>query len=231
MNVIEKISNWQKNNQEKYCQIKKMIMVQFAFSVLLYIVLIANQLTNHYDGLWSGNFYRSGPWELSLGRWLLLYIDRLHMSICSEPLTSCITLFLIVIATILICDIFGQIGKKTGYITGMIILSSTTVCNYLSYRYTSIGFGTGFLLSILAAWVLVKKYERKLWWWVSALITAMGLGAYQADLACTCVILIVVFIKMIIDGEDDKKIFNYTLKSFLRWQQDVLSIGLYGYFI
>lgn len=214
MNVIEKISNWQKNNQEKYCQIKKMIMVQFAFSVLLYIVLIANQLTTHYDGLWNGNFYVSGVWELSLGRWFLLYIDRLRMCISSEPLTSCMTLFFIIIGNILISDIFGQIGKKTGYIAGMIILSSTTVCNYLSYRYTSPAFGASFLLSILAAWVLVKKYEEKLWLWISAVITAMGLGTYQTNLACTCVILIIVFIKMIIDGEDDKKIFNYTLKSF-----------------
>lgn len=47
----------------------------------------------------------------------------------------------------------------------------------------------------------------------SALTTAFGLGAYQANLACTCVILIVVFIKMIIEHEDSKKIVKYILKS------------------
>lgn len=162
MDIIEKILYWKKNNELKYSQIKKMIIVQFAFSVLLYIVLIANQLTNHYDGLWHGSVGLSGPWELSIGRWFWLYIDRLRMGISSEPLTSCLTLFLIIIGNMLICDIFGQIGKKTGYLAGMIILSNTTICNYLSYRYMSPTFGFSFLLSILAAWVLVKKSESNL---------------------------------------------------------------------
>lgn len=157
----------------KCSQIKKMVIVQFIFSILLYSILITNQLTNHYDGLWSGNYALSGTWELSIGRWFWLYIDRLRIGISSEPLTSCLALFLIIIGNILIFDIFGQIGKKTGYLAGMIIMSSTTVCNYLSYRYMSPTFGASFLLSILVAWILVKKQNR-----VGNMVSAMVIAPY-----------------------------------------------------
>lgn len=213
MNVMKKILNWKENNEMYYNQIKKMIIVQFAFSVLLYIVLITNELTNHYDGLWNGNYYLASIWELSLGRWVLPYTDRFRIGISSEPLTSCLTLSLIIVGTMLICDIFGQIGKKTGYIAGMIILSNTTICNYLSYRFTSPTFGISFALSILTAWLIVKKSENNWGAIAAAIVTAFGLGSYQANLACTCVILIIVFIKMQIDNADNKKIIDYTLKS------------------
>ncbi len=214
MNILIKASKWYKDNMWKCSQIKKMVIVQFIFSVLLYSILITNQLTNHYDGLWSGNYALSGTWELSIGRWFWLYIDRLRIGISSEPLTSCLALFLIIIGNILIFDIFGQIGKKTGYLAGMIIMSSTTVCNYLSYRYMSPTFGASFLLSILAAWILVKKQNR-VGNMVSAMVIALGLGAYQANLACTCVILVITFIKMVIEDEENKRIIHFTLGSFL----------------
>lgn len=33
----------------------KLMAVQMVFALLLYLVLIANQLTNQYDGLWAGS--------------------------------------------------------------------------------------------------------------------------------------------------------------------------------
>ena len=174
------------NNASKCHQIQNMVIVQFLFSVILYIVLIANQLTNHYDALWSGNYALSGRWELSIGRWFWLYIDRLRMGISSEPLTWCLALFLIIIGNMLLLDIFGQIGRKTGYLAGIIILSSTTVCSYLSYRYMSPTFGASFFLSIFAAWILAKKPLKA---WLSVLAVVLQLGSYQANIACTCVML------------------------------------------
>ena len=212
MNIVEKLSKWYKDNTWKCSQIKKMVIIQFIFAILLYSILITNQLTNHYDGLWSGNYALSGTWELSIGRWFWLYIDRLRIGISSEPLTSCLALFLIILGNIFIFDIFGQIGKKTGYLAGMIIISSTTVCNYLSYRYMSPTFGASFLLAILAAWILIKKQSvgGKV---VSAMVIALELGAYQANLACTCIILVIVFIRMVITDEENKKIIQFTLGS------------------
>lgn len=125
--------------------------------------------------MWSGNYALSGRWELSIGRWFWLYIDRLRMGISSEPLTSCLALFLIIIGNMLLLDIFGQIGRKTGYLAGIIILSSTTVCSYLSYRYMSPTFGASFFLSILAAWILAKKPLKA---WLSVLAVVLQLGSY-----------------------------------------------------
>jgi len=211
MSIINKFKNWHMNNASKCRQIKNMVIVQFLFSVILYIVLIANQLTNHYDALWSGNYALSGRWELSIGRWFWLYIDCLRMGISSEPLTSCLALFLIIIGNMLLLDIFGQIGRKTGYLAGIIILSSTTVCSYLSYRYMSPTFGASFFLSILAAWILAKKPLKA---WLSVLAVVLQLGSYQANIACTCVILVIVFMKMLIENEANKRVIHFVIESF-----------------
>ncbi len=218
MEELVKIVNWPGNHIEKYRQIKKMILMQFAFSVLLYIVLIANQLSNNYDTLWVGNHELPGLWELSIGRWFWLYIGYLCLGISSEPVTSCLTLFFITVGTVFILDVFGQIGKKTGYVAGFLILSSSTVCNYLSYRYMSPTFGASFCLSVLAAWILAGKSKRGRVKRVKQVLAAsmavmLSLGAYQANIACTCVVLVVAFMKKTIDEKDGKELLHFVCRS------------------
>jgi len=214
MEEFVKIVSWPRNHIEKYRQIKKMIFIQFAFSVLLYIVLIANQLSNNYDTLWVGNHELPGLWELSIGRWFLLYIDYLRLGISAEPVTSCLTLFFITVGTMFILDVFGQIGKKTGYVAGFLILSSSTVCNYLSYRHTSPAYGASFCLSVLAAWILAGKSRQGIKQVLAASMAVMlSLGAYQANIACTCVVLVVAFMKKTIDEKDGKELLYFVSRS------------------
>lgn len=63
MNLMKDSGAWYEKHQEKCRQIKRMMLALFAFSVLLYIVLIANQLTNHLDGLWTGIRQEAGNFQ------------------------------------------------------------------------------------------------------------------------------------------------------------------------
>ena len=59
-----------------------------AAACLIYLPMIANELTNVYDGLWSANQYQAGNWELSLGRWLWPFLDKLRFGLSTEPFIS-----------------------------------------------------------------------------------------------------------------------------------------------
>ncbi len=166
------------------------VRVGMLFSVVIYALLMINQLTNPYDGLWEYNYYQAGKWELSLGRWAWLYLDKLRFGISVDPITSLISLFCFVAGMAVVLDIFQLEKNRTGFLAGALFLSNTAVCICLSYRYMSPTFGASFLLSVLAAWVAV--YCRK-WFFsipISGLLMAVTMGLYQAQIGCTAVVLL-----------------------------------------
>lgn len=44
-------------------------MICSILCVFAYIVIVSNELTNTYDGLWQGSYYAGYSWVLSIGRW------------------------------------------------------------------------------------------------------------------------------------------------------------------
>jgi len=160
------------------------------FSSIIYFVLMANQLVNPYDGLWEYSNYTAGYWELSLGRWSWLYLDQTRLGISTDPLTSLITLALFSIGILLLLDIFDITSGKPRYIICGLFLSNTAVCISLSYRYMSPTFGMAFLLNVFAAWLVVKIKNHFVAVLLSAFMIAVAMGLYQADIGCTCLVLL-----------------------------------------
>ena len=161
------------------------------FSSIIYFVLMANQLVNPYDGLWEYSYYTAGYWELSLGRWSWLYLDQTRLGISTDPLTSLITLALFSIGILRLLDIFELTSGKPRYIICGLFLSNIAVCISLSYRYMSPTFGLAFLLNVFAAWLIVKIKNHFAAVPLSALMIAVAMGLYQADIGCTCLVLLI----------------------------------------
>lgn len=67
------------------------------FGSVLYSQLMTHQLVNAYDGLWEYTYHSAGKWELSLGRWFWLYLDKIRFGINNDPWTSILTNFVILI--------------------------------------------------------------------------------------------------------------------------------------
>ncbi|MBR1931715.1 MAG: glucosyltransferase domain-containing protein [Lachnospiraceae bacterium] len=186
--------NVYKNITDKFVSLRQythQLIFFMLFSCIVYFPLMSNRLVNQYDGLWEYSYYKAGKWELSLGRWFWLYLDRLRFNISEDPLTSLITLLCYCIGLVLILDIFGLQKKKTGYIAGALFLSNTAVSISLSYRYMSPTFGMAFLWNVLGAWLLIKF--EKIWYLavpVSAICISFGMGCYQANIGCACLLFL-----------------------------------------
>ena len=193
---------------------KKLYIHLFLFSTIFYIVFISQTLTNVYDGLWNGFAYTAGAQEFSTGRWMLPYLDRLHLSMHLEPITSCMTLALILAAVILILDIFKVKGLLSCIIS-IYVMTSTVITCILSYRYTAMTYGLCVLLSVAAAWVLTHR-ELNLWrYLLSCGCVVLSLGIYQANIAVTAMLMIFMFIDMLLRERPASEIWKHVIASAL----------------
>lgn len=181
-----------------YQMYKKPFLVSLFLSCICYFLLINNQLTNGYDGLWEYSDYTAGYWELSLGRWFWLYIDQLRFGISTEPITSIITLACYNIGLMLIIDLF-KVTKKVSYILiNGLFITSVAVCSTLSYRYMSPTFGLSFLLNVLAAYLIIKFGHKKINVTLAGVFVCLGMGAYQANIGCFALIVWGYFIYLLL---------------------------------
>ncbi|MCR5255179.1 MAG: glucosyltransferase domain-containing protein [Acetatifactor sp.] len=152
---------------------------------------MSNRLVNQYDGLWEYSYYKAGKWELSLGRWFWLYLDRLRFNISVDPINSMFTLFCYCLGIVLIIDLFLLGKKKLGYIAGFIFLSNAVVSITLSYRFMSPTFGISVLFNVIGAWIVIKHEDKP---FISiplcGLFLSLGMGAYQSNIGCACLIFV-----------------------------------------
>lgn len=191
-------------------------LVELIFGAVTYFLLISNQLVNSNDGLWEYNYYKSGSWSLSLGRWFLPYLDRVRFGISTEPFTSLLTLSCFSAGFIFILDLFELGKRKISYFAGMLFLSSAAVCVTLSYRFTSPSYGLAFLLNVMAAWVIIKWKNKVASVVVGGGLIAFAMGAYQAYIGSTCMVLVGYFIYAL-QKEDIsfRKVVEDIVKAFL----------------
>ncbi len=187
------------------------IVLSFVFGALAYSVLIANGLTNTYDGMWKGNRYTEYDWVVSLGRWFWPVVGGMRLHNSPEPFTSLVSLGLFTLGGGLVVSILKTWEKKSAALSILAILINTGVCVSLSYRYMSPTFAVAFFCSVAAAWVLSREW--KILWFLAIPLIVMTLGAYQADLGCTCVLLLLVTVGMLRDGERWKAIGIFWAKS------------------
>lgn len=195
------------NEVKKLFRLKVFFFFSLFFSVLFYIVFITNQLTNTYDGLWSGNYYRANWVEFSTGRWMLPYLDIAHLGVHCEPITSVLTILFVAAAVTLIIDMFKVKGLAAWLISAY-ILTSTYLTSILSYRFTSISYGMSIFLSAAAVWFLninTKGREKLLSGIAAIILTIVSVGIYQANIAVEAVLIIFAFIHQVLNSEKSIK--------------------------
>ncbi len=198
---------------EKYCKLLEekikvylpVWCVSVVFALCVYAQLMCHQLVNAYDGLWEYTYHEAGKWEMSLGRWFWLYIDRLRFGLSSDPWTSILTILCFATGMCLILHLFEW---KKSYVTGLVtalFLSSTAVCISLSYRYMSPTFGLAFLFSVFAVWVVLKE-KHAIWGIIAGSVSvALMMGLYQAYLGCTCLVIVGYFLWKLSTEENIKE--------------------------
>ena len=190
--------------------------VQFLIGFLCYLLLFGNQLTNHYDGLWSYSQFRTSAWEISLGRWLFPALTTLFSGYAGDPFHSLVSIAVIAFANTLLLCIFRAEGRAREQIYAALFMVSSTVCVYLSYRFQAPAFALSYLASVACVWFL-HSYAHPVWgfvWAVCCLVCSLAL--YQSHIGCTCLLIVAGgMIRCLRKSKKKHLLFRHMLRSAL----------------
>ena len=192
----------------------KYIFINIIFGIMVYFMMISENLVNSHDGIWNTSSFIAGSWEASLGRGLLHYIDEIRAGIVSVPLNTVLTLLIVSVASVLIIDFLAIESRKLGVLVSLLLIANPVTCDTLSYCFTSVGYGMAFLFSVLSVGCICGK-SRIVGILLGAVFLALSLSCYQAYFGITCLLLLLQVMKMLLDCERGKRIVEFLIKGIL----------------
>lgn len=195
------------------------VALKLALCVIAYSVLIVNDLVNIADGLWYTPNYTAGIWEISLGRWMLPYLDALRFGFSMNPIHSILALFVFVLGTEVFAAVFS-LRKSVNILLSLLFLISVSVCNTLTYRFCSASYACAFLFSILCVWFIQRRSALRSVQYAldiifGALFLAMVVGSYQIYIGCTTLCALGLLMLMLLHGDSWVDIGAYLFKGVI----------------
>ena len=191
----------------------RFFLVNMIICLAAYLVLISNELTNTYDGMWQGSYYVGYPWVISIGRWFWPVVGKLRLNMSPEPFTSIISLMMYVLGSCIVSYWFRLGYSWKSYALVLISIIQPAVCVTLSYRYMSPTFAGSYLLSVLGAWVLSAEWRGRLI--VSIILLTVSMGCYQATLGVTCLLILLYSVYLMQRESCTKKLLRFMGASVL----------------
>ena len=186
-------------------RLKSVFLVNLVTGCLAYSLLMINQLVNRMDGLWHGSISFGGNHERSLGRWLWPYFDKVRLYLSPDPLTSVLALSFFIASIILILDIFAVEHRLWQYLISLLFTINISVLVALSYRFQSPVFGASCFLAVLGVYIMIKAGSRIMLFLAAPLCITAMLGLYQANIGCSCLIILTYLMLMLYRGQKTAK--------------------------
>jgi len=168
----------------RICFIAALLVGIFAHGFML-----TNEFLNHDDMVVSFG----GSNGLYNGRWMtgpmgnLIYVN-------SPWFNGLILIVFLAIAAAIITDMFEIKNKLIAVCVGASFVTFPSVISTLLYKFMSPAYAMGILLSVIAAWLPVRK---KRWWHtqLAVLVIIVSMGFYQAYFSLTASLLLVALIR------------------------------------
>ena len=203
-----------------------LILGSTIFGITVYFMMMAMELSNDLDGIWHTSNFIAGNWEISLGRGLQRYFDKMRFGIVSVPFNTVLTIFIESVAISMIIDLFGVKNKLLKMLVAALLIANPVVCATLSYSYTTVNYALAYLFSVVSVYAIHFFGEKK--WYIGsiagAFFLAVSMGCYQAYIGVTCYLLLGILIRMILDKVKWRRIGMFVVSGGL---EILLGGGLY----
>lgn len=85
---LKRLAGFEKNILKWIQKYDSVILINLIFGVLVYFTMMSEHLVNSMDGLLHTSNYIAGRVEVSSGRGLLPYFDKLRAGVMSVPLNT-----------------------------------------------------------------------------------------------------------------------------------------------
>lgn len=172
-------------------KIKNNIPLQYkvCFISVLIVGLVAHiyKLTNWLPN-WDSLVFRYDPQNMvAMGRWFLP-VACAPSSFYDLPwLAGLLAILFHAIGAVCICKMFNLRKNTTAALVGAAVITFPTVTSVLMYNYVADGYALAFLLSCMAAMLLVNEKPR---YAASVICIALSVGIYQAYITVTIMLLL-----------------------------------------
>lgn len=188
----------------------KLLVVCFAVGMICHAQMYLNGLSNPdaVVSLSNPNGYGSfipHAWDMSLGRWGLLFAAYAKFGLCSSILTSAITIVLFTLGIVALIDKLGIRNACLRYASSVLFIASPFVSCCITYYYCSNSYALSFLCAVLAACLIgrVGSVGKPVALVGAVALLAFSLGCYQASLGVFCVAVLLVMIRALMgDGSE-----------------------------
>lgn len=185
----------------------KLLVVCFAVGMVCHAQMYLNGLSNPdaVVSLSNPNGYGSfipHAWDISLGRWGLLFAACAKFGLCSPILTSAITIALFTLGVVALVDRLGIRNACLRYASSILFIVSPFVSCCITYYYCSNSYALSFLCAVLAACLIgrVGAVGKPVALVGAVALLAFSLGCYQASLGVFCVAVLLVMIRALMGG-------------------------------
>lgn len=185
----------------------KLLVVCFAVGMICHAQMYLNGLSNP-DAVVSlsnpkgyGSFIPHA-WDISLGRWGLLFAACAKFGLCSPILTSAITIALFTLGVVALIDRLGIKRACLRYASSILFIASPFVSCCITYYYCSNSYALSFLCAVLAACLVgrVGAVGKPVALVGAVALLAFSLGCYQASLGVFCVAVLLVMVRSLMGG-------------------------------
>ena len=197
------VKNWFAHNA-------KLLVVCFAVGVICHAQMYLNGLSNP-DAVVSlsnpsgyGSFIPHA-WDMSLGRWGLLFAAYAKFGLCSPVLTSAITIALFTLGIVALVDRLGIKRACLRYASSILFIVSPFVSCCITYYYCSNSYALSFLCAVLAACLIgrVGAVGKPVALVGAVVLLAFSLGCYQASLGVFCVAVLLMMVRSLMGSSAD----------------------------
>lgn len=185
----------------------KLLVVCFAVGMICHAQMYLNDLSNPdaVVSLSNPNGYGSfipHAWDISLGRWGLLFAACAKFGLCSPILTSAITIALFTLGVVALIDRLGIKRACLRYASSILFVASPFVSCCITYYYCSNSYALSFLCAVLAACLIgrVGAVGKPVALVGAVALLAFSLGCYQASLGVFCVAVLLVMVRSLMGG-------------------------------
>lgn len=188
----------------------KLLVACFAVGMICHAQMYLNGLSNPdaVVSLSNPNGYGSfipHAWDMSLGRWGLLFAAYAKFGLCSPILTSAITIALFTLGIVALVDRLGIKRACLRYASSILFIVSPFVSCCITYYYCSNSYALSFLCAVLAACLIgrVGAVGKPVALVGAVVLLAFSLGCYQASLGVFCVAVLLMMIRSLMgDGSE-----------------------------
>ena len=212
-NIIEK------NRESLLC-----VIVTFIIGLLAYGYVFVNFVPAH-DGMRV--FTNEQYWQLSIGRYMMLYYIKLRGPLNAPWLIGMISLGFISLAVYLcmkILDIKFDLWKVC-VISSVFLLNIAFIASAATYIYVFDLYSLALLLALISVFINIKC-DNIFGFFISAFVLSLSVGAYQSFFTVAVGIYMILALKKLSEGANCKEVIS----KGLIWISNIIIAGVF-YFI